>query len=186
MTSWPDRWGATAAEHARGYPADTLVAGPVRRMTRAVSVAAPAQLVYRWVCQVSVAPYSYDLIDNRGRRSPGILTPGADDIAVGQPLHRVFEIVDVRPGSQLTVRGLPAATRLFGPLAVTWAVEPGEGGTRLLGRAVVSAATPPDRVRAALLAWGDLVMMRKQLLTFKRLAERDSGHSTASCPSQPG
>lgn len=179
MTGWPDRWGATAAEHERGYPADAAVAAPVRRWTRAVDVAAPAPLVFRWVCQLSVAPYSYDLLDNRGRRSPRSLTPGAGDIAVGQRLHRIFEVVDVRPGSQLTVRGLPQATRLFGPLAMTWAVEAGAEVTRLLGRVTVSTTTRPDRLRAELLAWGDLVMMRKQLLTLKRLAERDATLATA-------
>lgn len=181
MTSWPDRWGATEAEHEHGYPADGLVPAPVRRLTRAASVAAPAPLVFRWVCQVTVAPYSYDLVDNRGRRSPRTLTPGAENVAVGQRLQRLFEVVDLQPGSQLTVRGLPAATRLFGPLAMTWAVEAGADATRLLGRVTITAATWPDQLRAALLAWGDLVMMRKQLITFGRLAERDAVCTAADC-----
>ena len=81
----PMVWGATAEEAARPYPADTLLDGPVLLATRAVGVDAPTSTVYRWLCQVAVAPYSYDWLDNLGRRSPRRLTPGADDLHVGKP-----------------------------------------------------------------------------------------------------
>ena len=70
----PLAWGCTPAELARRYPADDraeeLVRGPVLRMTRAVDVDASQARVWRAVCQIAVAPYSYDWIDNRGRPSP--------------------------------------------------------------------------------------------------------------------
>jgi hypothetical protein len=75
----PQHWGTSSLERARRTPADDLVPDPVARWTRGVtSHAGPAHL-RRWLTQLTVAPYSYDLLDNRGRRSPHELTPGADD-----------------------------------------------------------------------------------------------------------
>ena len=174
MNRWPAVWGATRAEHERGYPADTQVPGPAVRMTRAVTVHASTPRVYRWACQVSQAPYSYHLLDNRGRCSRREITTGADRLKVGQHILGLFVLVDVQPGRQSTMRSLPRATRLFGELGMTYAVEPSSGtDTRLLCRLVAGTPTLISRIRGVGLMWGDLVMMRKQLLTWKSLAERD-------------
>ncbi len=170
----PLAWGATADDLARAYPADTMLDGPVVSLTRAVPVDAPAELGWRWLCQLAVAPYSYDRIDNRGRPSPGELTPGADDLRVGQ-LMMIFELTDLQPGRQWSGVTVPRATRLFGAVAVTYAVEPvTDASCRFVCRFTVSQRGPVDWLRSRALAWGDLVMARKQLLTLKALAERDA------------
>ena len=163
-------WGATAAEMAAPYPGDRYVPPSATAYFRAVDVHAPSDVVFRWLCQLKVAPYSYDWIDNRGRRSPRTLTEGADRLEVGQPFL-VFELVDFEPGDHLTLVALPAAERLFGPLSITYAVRPGATGSRLLVKLAVGRVGPLGGVRRAALGWGDLVMMRKQLLTLKSLAE---------------
>lgn len=174
----PYSWGSTVAEGARHYPADDLIAGRTMRLTRAVDVAAPAELAYRWLCQVAVAPYSYDLLDNLGRRSPQHLTDGADQLEVGQPMM-VFQLTDVQPGRQFTGTSLPGPQRLFGRLAATYAVEPVDAShSRLVCRLLVGTAPLLRRVTALPLAWGDLVMMRKQLLTLARLAARDAQNAS--------
>jgi hypothetical protein len=163
----PLAWGCTRDDLARAYPADDLVDGPVLRMTRAVPVDAPPARVWRWLCQMSVGPYSYDWIDNRGRRSPRHLVEGADHLEVGQRVQ-VFRVTHVDPGHQWTGVTIP---KVFGRTAVTYAVEPSVGGSRLVCRITTGQRGPLAWVWSRLLAWGDLVMMRRQLLNLKELAE---------------
>lgn len=170
----PLAWGTTEADLALALPADTLVEGLTLAITRAVAVDAPAATTWRWVCQLAVAPYSYDWIDNRGRRSPRELTPGAEELRVGQRMVMVYDLTEVEPGRQWSGVTHPAASRLFGTIAVTYAVVPDAAGCRLLCRMVVPAGSRLERLRAHALAWGDLVMMRRQLLTLGALAERDA------------
>jgi hypothetical protein len=161
-------WGSSADEHARAYPADAMIDGPVLRLTRAVPVDAPPALVWRWVCQIAVAPYSYDWIDHRGRPSPAYLVDGADHVDVGQRMQ-VFRVTEVDPGHQWTGVTIP---RVLGRTAVTYAVEPTGSGSRLVCRITTSQRGPVAWAWSRLLAWGDLVMMRRQLLNLKELAER--------------
>jgi hypothetical protein len=176
MAGLPYAWGATAAEIERRYPADDVLPGATVRMTRAVAVAAPVELSWRWLCQIAVAPYSYDLLDNRGKRSPRELTPGADQLEVGQ-LMMIFRLTSFEDGHHWTGITTPRASRLFGRVAVTYAVENAETGSRMLCRVVTPTTGVVSRARVHALAWGDLVMMRKELLTLKQLAERDAARA---------
>ena len=78
-----DRWGVTEAEVTRRYPCDDAVQAPTLQAWRGVTVRAPVDRVWPWVAQIRLAPYSYDWIDNRGRRSPrelaGLPEPAAGD-----------------------------------------------------------------------------------------------------------
>jgi hypothetical protein len=69
---------------------------------------------------------------------------------------------------------LPRAERIFGRLAVSYVVEPRRAGRcRLV--ACLSVAAPSSflgSARLTLLSFGDLLMMRKQLITLKEHAER--------------
>ena len=169
-------WGTTAAERARAYPCDEII-DPADDLFRGVDVAAPAAAMYRRLCHVKVAPYSYDWLDNRGRRSPRELIAGIDDLAVGERMMVIFTLVAFRRDEHLTVRlTAPRGRRVFGDIAVTYAIVATSPTTcRLLAKLRVTPAPGAiGRLRTSLLAWGDLVMMRKQLLTLARLAERDA------------
>ncbi|GAA1563219.1 hypothetical protein GCM10009789_15350 [Kribbella sancticallisti] len=166
-------WQATAEEVAAEYPCDRYVEGAVASCLRAVDSAADAETVFRWYCQLRVAPYSYDSLDNWGKPSPRTLTPGLDELEVGQSVMTIFRLVDFTPGRQLTLRlRNPASRRLYGDIAVSYTVTPRPGGSRLVVKLVIPAEV--GAIRRRLLAWGDLLMMRKQLITLSTLAEQTS------------
>lgn len=166
-------WGTTAAERAKVWPCDDVLTAEDSYF-RGVDVLAEPDVVFRWLCQLRVAPYSYDLVDNLGRRSPRSLTPGLDDLEVGQTFMTIFELVSFTPDVELTLLMTSGVARwLFGRVAVTYRVIPaGRGVSRLLAKVNVAY---PGGVRGQLLRralpWGDLAMMRKQLLNVQRLAE---------------
>ncbi len=167
-------WGSTPAERAEVLPCDRLLARAPMRLHRAVDVAAPAAVVFRWLCQLRAAPYSYDLIDNGGRRSPQTLTPGLDRLQEGQRFMLIFRLAEFEQGRSLTLR---SRGTVFGEVVVTYRVsEAGGDRSRLLAKLRIEPpAGPLGSVPAqGLLAAGDLVMMRRQLLNLARLAEREA------------
>ena len=87
-------WGSTPEERRGAYPCDPYLPDGDAAYFRAVSVSAPAPAVFRWLCQLKVAPYSYDWINNFGRRSPRRLDPGAENLARVQKVMTIFKLVD--------------------------------------------------------------------------------------------
>jgi hypothetical protein len=172
-------WGTTPAERALPFGCDRALPPADDAVYRAVDVDAPAALVFRWLCQLRLAPYSYDWIDNLGRQSPPRLVPGLDALAVGQRFIAIFTLVAFEPGREITF-----ATRLsrwLGAYAVTYrVVAVGARRSRLTVKLVMAYPPVVRRVLRRLGPAADFVMMRKQLLTLKRFAERDAQETTAS------
>ncbi len=175
MTNVAHTWGTTAEERALAFPGDRAEDAAWTSLFRGVSIAAPPVLAFRWLCQLRAAPYSYDWIDNRGRQSPRTLTPGLEQLAVGQTVMGIFRLESFEEPVHLTLvtpegdRG----ERLFGRMRCTYWVRP-ESATSV--RLLVKLRLAPtqaslSRFAKAALAWGDLVMMRRQLLNLKGLAE---------------
>jgi hypothetical protein len=170
-------WGSLPDERELSYPCDGLIDAPDRTLFRAVDVLAGSELVFRWLCQLRAAPYSYDWIDNLGRRSPRLLTPGLDELEVGQIFMTIFRLVGFEEGRSITVE---SRSRLFGLVAASYVALP---STADRSRLVVKLAfkAPRGLRRGAtrlLLPSGDLIMMRKQLLTLKALTERSAAASS--------
>jgi hypothetical protein len=125
-----------------------------------------------------VAPYSYDWIDNFGRQSPQTLIPGLDQLAVGQDVMTIFDLVAFASDEHLTIRIKPntRAHRIFGDIAASYLIVPtNHGSCRLLVKLVTQyTRSGPTLMIRNFLPWGDLIMMRRQLLNFKQLAEASS------------
>jgi hypothetical protein len=176
MASLSHTWGTDSHERIFTYPCDQIIPCPDGAFYRGVTIQAQPRVVFRWLCQMRVAPYSYDWIDNLGRQSPRQLTPGLEELAIGQEVMRDFELVDFARDQHLTLRFKRGtlAHRVFGDVAVSYCIIATEVGTcRLLVKMVVRY---PPRIMGWLtrlvLPWGDLIMMRRQLLNFKKLAEQ--------------
>ena len=156
-----------------------MIPQPDDTLYRGVTINASAKTVFRWLCQMRTAPYSYDWIDNGGRRSPRELTPGLENLAIGQEVMRIFRLAGFEEHRHLTLRlkAESSASRTFGDIAVSYVIVPSVddrsiGSCRLLVK--LTAKYPRGlygSMLQALLPWGDLIMMRRQLLNLKRLAE---------------
>jgi hypothetical protein len=176
MSSWVNQWGSTEAERQLEFACDRLLAPADAVLFRAVTVEASPAALFRWLCQLRVAPYSYDWIDNWGRQSPRRLTPGLDRLEVGQAVMTIFTLVDYRGDEHLTMqikRG-SRAVQVFGDVAVTYLIVPkAERSCRLVVKLLARYGHGAlGGLMSLLLPWGDLVMMRRQLLNLKGLAER--------------
>jgi hypothetical protein len=130
--------------------------------------------VFRWLCQLRKAPYSYDILDNFGRRSPRELTPGLEHLERGQKFMMFYELVDFEPDRSITIV-FKRFLWMFGQRAVTYRVTPAGAGSRLVAK--IRHRKPPlpfGLTVPHVLPFLDLIMMRKQLLTLRKLAGKQA------------
>ena len=168
--SFVSTWGSAASERLLDFPCDRHLEDSDAAYYRGVTIKAPAEMIFRWLCQMRVAPYSYDWIDNFGRQSPRALMPGLDELEIGQRVM-IGPLVDFERDRHLTVL---MTSRMLGKMAVTYLIVPQTSTScRLLVKLVVKyPGGPIGWLERLVLPWGDLIMMRRQLLNFKTLAEQ--------------
>ena len=159
-----DRWGVTNEEVARRYPCDDLVPNPALQAWRGITVNAPPSKIWPWICQIRLAPYSYDWIDNLGKQSPrellGLAEPAPGEQFTASANRPLGRILSVDTNVQLT-------GRIVG-VTISYVLVPEGERTRLLMKLTGSSGA----LIGPLLCLGDLVMARRQLLNLKRLAEQ--------------
>ena len=188
-------WGATEAELAASFPSERFVPGPHDRSVRAIDIDAPQDIVWRWLCQMRTAPYSYDWLDNAGQQSPPELTPGLDQLAIGQEIMKtrpwcIFELVEFEHERHITMQVTPKArfalwknaSTFWGKPACSYVIDPrGPGRVRVrVGVVGRERGGIIQRLRNIVFPAIEAVMMRRQLLNFKELAERDARRALGS------
>src|SRR6266851_78092 len=60
MPSLSHTWGTTSTERQLVFPCDRIISNPDDSLFRGVTIDASPAIVYRWLCQMRAAPYSYD------------------------------------------------------------------------------------------------------------------------------
>jgi hypothetical protein len=176
LRPWQLRWGATDDEVKRSMPGDEVVSTPSFNATRAVTIHAPAENIYPWIVQMGVTRagwYSYDLLDNLGKRS-------AENILAEHQNLRVGDVIPMSPdGKQgMIVKGFSENNWMLwwdnkGDSTWVWGIFPdGETSFRLVTRVRMKyrwtlLAVPFNM----LVEFFDIVMMRKCMLGIKRRAE---------------
>ena len=162
-------FGASARERARPLPGDDFLNGSRGRrvvMTRAISIAAPAERVWPWIAQIGRGAgwYSIDLLDN-GRR------PSARHVVSWIPEPRRGDATAIgylrylRPGTDLAwwagdVRFAGARARLV----AYYAVAPEGNGARVVSRMSADASGLVAPLALFVFAVIDSVMASRQLI----------------------
>ena len=170
-------WGITDEEKKIRFPCDEQPNLPEKIYYRGMTINAEPKHIYSWLCQMRVAPYSYDWLDNFGRRSPRKLSPGITDLKLGQVFMTGFELVAFEHNRHVTIRSreLPAWLFVFGDIVLTYQLVPlTKAQSRLLVKMRVGYPKGPvmKQLIRFILPPGDTFMMHKQLRTFRELAER--------------
>jgi hypothetical protein len=171
------RWGASDAEVAARLPGDEIASSPVFDATRAVTIAAPPEVVWPWLVQIGYRRAGWysalDWFDNAGVPSATRVVPELQRLAVGDPMP-IWEgvgqtVVAIEPNRYL----LTASSRAE-PDTWVWVLVPtDDGGTRLIWRmrnATYDWLSPFGALQLAV-DLGDFFFVRNILLGIKERAE---------------
>jgi hypothetical protein len=126
-------WGATEEESRRPLPGDEAVPAPIMATTRAITIAAPTDVVWSWLIQIGQGRggfYSYDWLEN----AAGCDIHSADRIVPELQHPRVGEPINLAPGMGLAIAAIePGRSLLLRPPAptMTGAADAGSTAPRL-------------------------------------------------------
>jgi hypothetical protein len=168
---WLRRWGATPAERRRRMPGDPD-RKPLSTTTRAVTVHAPAEEVWRWLVQLGQDRggfYSYDWLENLA----GCHLHSADEIHEEWQDRRTGDMLQIFDGYQTPLLEVDPPRALVIENWGAYVIEPiDDSSCRLIAR----SHTERDATALAYLLAIELphaIMERKTLLGIKQRAERN-------------
>ncbi len=172
-----ESWGASPDEIQGSVIGDNLC--PTARLiaTRSISIPASPEIVFPWIRQMGFGRagwYSYDWIDNVGRKSASAIhdewqnvQPG--DSIPGGPISFTAAIVEPPHAFVLEVKSDDSISpRLHFTLA--YELRPTNAGTRLVTRMRAHINLPGGKaIERLFLGPGDGLMLRRQLLNLRKV-----------------
>lgn len=182
-------WGATDDEIAGQVAGDAHVSDAGLIATRSITVDGPPASVFPWLVQMGLGRagwYSYDWLDNLGRRSADRIHPEWQDVAPGDaipggPIHFEATIVDA-PHAFVLSFGHPGVLRHSVDFTLAFELRPvPHGRTRIVSRVRSTIGGPFGRfIERWILGPGDGVMVRRQLLNLASRVEQASASAHTS------
>jgi hypothetical protein len=174
---WHLRWGATAGELTRAMPGDGELFEASFTATRALTVRARPEHVWPWLVQTGFGRagwYSYDWLDNLGRRSAERIVPELQDLSIGDWIP-MSATVNERTAFRVALLEPPTRMLWTKPDSTwSWVIEPIDAGrTRVVSR-LRCRHDPRSALGFAgmlLMELGDFPMFRRMLLNLRRRAE---------------
>lgn len=170
---WHRRWGATEQEMRLPLPGDVQEEAPGFRITRAITIRAPIEIVWGWLAQIGQNRggfYSYDWLENLAGcqiKSANRVHPEWQHPRVGDTLAVVQgwgpPLIEVDPGRSLVIDG-------WGGYSLT---PVDSSTTRLLARATQPRG-PGVLMYALLVEIPHFIMERKMLLGLRDRAEQSA------------
>jgi hypothetical protein len=169
-----EHWGATPSEVARSMTGDDICPSARLIATRAITLDAPPSDVFPWLRQMGFGRggwYSYDFVDNLGRRSARSINPkwqtlSNGDKVPGGPASFTAMVVDSPRALVLALGdGSTRARKVVFTLA--YELHDHSRGTRLVSRVRARIDVPAGHIIERLfLGPGDGIMLRRQLLNL--------------------
>jgi len=147
-----------------------------RELIRSVEIHARPHDIFLWLKQLRVAPYSYDLIDNRRRKSPDFIIENLPPLKVNTHFLLAFHVSEFEEDSFIVCRFCEPINRPFNlclrGLSIEYRIFENESKIRLcckvkgyIGYDVFS------RGFFLIFSMVNKIMMTRQLKNIKRLSE---------------
>ncbi|CAB4685830.1 unannotated protein [freshwater metagenome] len=178
-------WGATPEEIDSPVVGDDICSDATLIATRSITISAPPQDVFPWLRQMGFGRagwYSYDWLDNLGRKSATTIheewqiVKAGDKVPSG-PISFTAAIVEAPRHFVLEIRSLgKKRPKLHFTLAYELRDDP--QGTRLVTRMRSRIDFPfGSLVEKLILGPGDGFMLRRQLLTINKNVSSNAQHN---------
>jgi hypothetical protein len=170
-------WGIKLSERDIVFPCDDIEYKFDTKCTlyRAITIEAPAEEIYLWLCQLRYSSCSYDLIGSSRKKALKSSLYNQRELEINQTVMDIFELISFEKNAQITVSIKPNSGYPFESLIVSYMIIKQESSScRLICKANMKyKQNLAGYFAKKILPWGDLVMMRKQMLNIKRFTENN-------------